>query len=480
MGRVIALLLLVGYTVAGKLPLYVWIPTFLLFVGVVPWLIVSSARFNARNTSYRNVRFEFVGDYLHALGAYVGIFVPVVLTLGFAWPMAHRERQYFYINNHKYGGKRFATEFSGSSIYAVYFEALLFLVACGLGLALLVVFLGLSDTTRSLLTKISANRSIAGVTFLFAWMIAYTFIRADVFLLSINNMVLNGRFKFIAVHSPWKIVWLWASNLLLVLLTAGLLYPWARVRMTRYMVENVTILADSDFESFTSEVFAPQSAGRRGDRRLLRLRYRPVNDSLPGRYFLPGSARFVPARAEFRQGGLRISDPSDAVLAEAPLAQMQISARLGNMPRRFSLTDGACFETDDNDAADALLKQSGRARVGAIHRIEQSWRWVAASVLLAGAVAYVFVVFGIPAIALWLARETPQSVNPVIAAQELAVLDRAFSRPRNSAPPIKQKRKCCSPKSRRADNAPLPAIACCSAAHPGLAPTHSLCRTAPS
>jgi len=260
MGRVIALLLLVGYTVASKLPLYVWIPTFLLFVGVVPWLIVSSARFNARNTSYRNVRFEFVGDYLHALGAYVGIFVPVVLTLGFAWPMAHRERQYFYINNHKYGGKRFATEFSGSSIYAVYFEALLFLVACGLGLSLLVVFLGLSDTTRSLLTKISANRSIAGVTFLFAWMIAYTFIRADVFLLSINNMVLNGRFKFIAVHSPWKIVWLWASNLLLVLLTAGLLYPWARVRMTRYMVENVTILADSDFESFTSEVFAPQSA----------------------------------------------------------------------------------------------------------------------------------------------------------------------------------------------------------------------------
>ena len=154
-----------------------------------------------------------------------------------------------------------------------------------------------------------------------------------------------------------------------------------------------------------------------------------MNDSLPGRYFLPGSARFVPARAEFRQGGLRISDPSDAVLAEAPLAQMQISARLGNMPRRFSLTDGACFETDDNDAADALLKQSGRARVGAIHRIEQSWRWVAASVLLAGAVAYVFVVFGIPAIALWLARETPQSVNPVIAAQELAVLDRALLAP---------------------------------------------------
>ena len=119
------------------------------------------------------------------------------------------------------------------------------------------------------------------------------------------------------------------------------------------------------------------------------------------------------------------------MLAEAPLAQMQVSARLGNMPRRFALSDGACFETDDNDGADALLRRNGLARAGAIHRIEQSWRWVAASVLLAAAVAYVFVVFGIPTIALWLAHETPQSVNPVIAAQELAVLDRALLKPTN-------------------------------------------------
>ena len=154
-----------------------------------------------------------------------------------------------------------------------------------------------------------------------------------------------------------------------------------------------------------------------------------MNDTLPGRYFLPGSARFVPARASVIHGALCIDDESGSVLATAPLERTEISPRLGNMPRRIALADGACFETDDNDAADALLNRNGLARAGAIHRIEQSWRWVVASVLLAGAVAYVFVVFGIPAIALWLARETPQSVNPVIAAQELAVLDQALLRP---------------------------------------------------
>ena len=153
-----------------------------------------------------------------------------------------------------------------------------------------------------------------------------------------------------------------------------------------------------------------------------------MNDSLSGRHFLPGSARFVPARASVIDGRLRIADESGAALSEAPLAQIQVSPRLGNLPRRFTLADGASFETDDNETADALLKHNG-ARSGVIHRLEKSWRWVAGSILLAGAVAYVFVVFGIPAIALWLARETPQSVNPAIAAQELQILDRAFLRP---------------------------------------------------
>src|SRR5262249_6510706 len=134
--------------------------------------------------------------------------------------------------------------------------------------------------------------------------------------------------------------------------------------------------------------------GRGGNRRLLRLRHRPMNDALSGRYFMPGSARFVPARATVEDGALCIDDESGSVLATAPLAQTEISPRLGNLPRRFTLSDGASFETDDNEAADALLKRNG-ARGVAIHLLEQSWRWVAASIVLAAAVAYLFVVFGI-------------------------------------------------------------------------------------
>jgi len=54
-----------------------------------------------------------------------------VLTLGGVWPLAHRARDYYFINNHSFGGKRFATKFAGWSIYKIYLISLglLFLAA---------------------------------------------------------------------------------------------------------------------------------------------------------------------------------------------------------------------------------------------------------------------------------------------------------------------------------------------------------------
>src|SRR4051812_1702410 len=122
-----------------------------------------------------------------------------------------------------------------------------------------------------------------------------------------------------------------------------------------------------------------------------------MTEPLRGNYFLPGSARFITAQATVTGGALRITDETGGALAEMPLAGVQVSPRLGNLPRRFTLTDGASFETGDNDAADLLLKQ--KRNTGArIHRLEQSWPWAGASVLLAGLVVYLFVAFGIPSI----------------------------------------------------------------------------------
>jgi uncharacterized membrane protein YjgN (DUF898 family) len=260
-GRLIALALFVGYNASTGISPFLSILWVVVFATAIPWLIVSSLRFNARNTSYRNVRFNFTGDYWGAFGIFIMLSIIAAITLGTLWPVVHREREYFYINNHTFGGKRFASAFSARSIYAIYLEALLIVIALGLGLAILVVFGGFSDLLRNLsLATRGAFGSIIGVTFLFAWIAAFAFIRTEVFNLAVSHTVLDGRHKLDATLSPWAMIWIGLSNLVLILLSIGLLYPWARVRVARYIADHMNLLAASNLEEFTSEAFATQSA----------------------------------------------------------------------------------------------------------------------------------------------------------------------------------------------------------------------------
>jgi uncharacterized membrane protein YjgN (DUF898 family) len=53
-------------------------------------------------------------------------------------------------------------------------------------------------------------------------------------------------------------LWLYSTNILLILVTLGLAVPWARVRMARYRAESLTLLPGGPIE--TSSM-----AGRDGD-----------------------------------------------------------------------------------------------------------------------------------------------------------------------------------------------------------------------
>ena len=162
---------------------------------------------------------------------------------------------------------------------------------------------------------------------------------------------------------------------------------------------------------------------------------------LEGRYFYPHSARFVPARAAIVGAKtLRIESLNAAVLAEVPMRKVRVAARLGRIARRFDLPDGARFETDDNDGADAMLREARRlAGQGWVDRLERSWRTVFLSVLLAAGAAYAFVVYGIPAIAGELALHTPSGISRMMADQTMLALDGAYLKPSRLAAADRQK-----------------------------------------
>jgi Zn-dependent protease with chaperone function len=135
----------------------------------------------------------------------------------------------------------------------------------------------------------------------------------------------------------------------------------------------------------------------------------------------------VPARAVAAgKDLLRIEGLDGAVLVEASPSEVRISARLAKVTRRFEFRDGSRFETDDNDGADRLLKElHGNNARGFVDRIERSWRWIVASIAIAAGVAWLFVVYGIPIGAQWLASVTPDSVKVLTSEETLKTLDGA-------------------------------------------------------
>lgn len=145
-----------------------------------------------------------------------------------------------------------------------------------------------------------------------------------------------------------------------------------------------------------------------------------------GRYFLPRSALFVAAALDVSQDGeTLLVQGADGLLAQVPRRAVTATSRLGNLRRKLEFPDGGGFDTEDNDAIDALL----RPRDGILHRLEKSWRMVLAAVLLSAAAAALFALYGVPATAGWLARRTPASVAGFVSRQTLEAIDGRLLKP---------------------------------------------------
>jgi len=154
---------------------------------------------------------------------------------------------------------------------------------------------------------------------------------------------------------------------------------------------------------------------------------------LRGRYFFPLSARCVDAVADTSGETLKIMGVDGMALASLPLKSVRATSRLGSMRRRLDFPDGSSFDTEDNDAVDAML-----GRTGILHRLERSWRMVVASVIVAALASVGFVLYGVPATAGWLARHTPPSLAAYTTRQTLDTMDRIALNPSKTSPIVRQ------------------------------------------
>lgn len=124
-GRIIAFLFFVGYSMSANInPVLPALFMLILFIAL-PWLVVRGSLFNARNTSHRGLRFDFVGTLRGATRVYIILPLATILTFGVGAPYAAHERKQFTVNNHKFGLSQFVMQPKVKEFYKVYLKLML-------------------------------------------------------------------------------------------------------------------------------------------------------------------------------------------------------------------------------------------------------------------------------------------------------------------------------------------------------------------
>ena len=317
-GRLIAVALLIVYSVLSELfPLVGFFLLILLF-AFIPWIVWRSLRFNARMTSLRNVHFSFKGrlgksylfylvipfifplliSSLFSFGYSVLVYeYPIenfynyfsdlinfpdyypteilILTVGsvsmylLMIPYVQKIKMSYYMNNSCFGQGKFSSNISASKFYLI--DILTFLVTAAVFLFPIMIFLliygfnAFFDYGSEFLDNVN---SIVPVFFIF---VAYVFMLSSVFLSTAfftaklrnyvySNTQLNDNISVNSNLNTWNLFWLYLSNFFLMIFTVGLAYPLTIIRKTKYMAETVSVKNVEAFSQFVSQQEQQQSA----------------------------------------------------------------------------------------------------------------------------------------------------------------------------------------------------------------------------
>lgn len=234
-GRLIAFACLMAYSVAAQLSATLSLVALGVFLVAMPWMVVRGLSFRNQNSAWRGVRFGFDGGYGGAVMAFVVWPLLGVLSLGLLVPLAVHRQQRFIVENSRYGTAPFMLKVGVGPFYLTCLVILAGAIAGGvLGLLL--------GTAVPLLTPVLLA---VGYLLLFA----YTSV-------SLTNLI-YGNLQLGANHLQSRYhlgsyLLLMLGNLLGLVLTLGVFYPWAKVRNARYAAEHMGVLAGADLDAFVA------------------------------------------------------------------------------------------------------------------------------------------------------------------------------------------------------------------------------------
>lgn len=225
----------------------------IVYLIALPFIVIKAARFNATNSSYRNVRFQFGNNFPPpkkksrlSMPGYREtsqfLILPVLLvpiTLGLLYPYyAYRKRQ-FMLQHTGYGTTIFGFDASASSFYLAYSKAAMMFLICMLGG---IVTFGIGILPLYILFASYRDATIGRLT----W-----------------QHTTLGRLRFDCKWKTRDLFKLNFINTLAIIFSFGLMVPWAEIRTARYQLQGLTLAPANELGSFVAT--EQEQVGATGD-----------------------------------------------------------------------------------------------------------------------------------------------------------------------------------------------------------------------
>ncbi|MCO5160255.1 MAG: YjgN family protein [Mesorhizobium sp.] len=265
-GRIIVLVVLMLYNVILNVVPPAGIVLVPLFVLALPWFIMRGLRFNARVTSFRNVRFDFHGGYGGAFRAYVLGGIVAWLSLGILAPVASRWMWRYLLVNTTYGGRPVASDPALRKLYgqwllpAVILMAtilLLGLSALALGTAFYAVYRDIASGGNDADAIVAAILQIVTTSllpFIVVLAIVTLIYRAGTRNVALNATVVDGRHRFHSAIHRGRFTWITVTNLLATVFSLGLARPWAAIRMSRFLAAATALEVSGSLDDYLGDL----------------------------------------------------------------------------------------------------------------------------------------------------------------------------------------------------------------------------------
>ena len=256
-GRAVVLSVLVVMSLVSELSPVLSGTSLVLLMLALPWLANRSLRFNARMTSFRNVRFDFSGTYGKSVLAFVLFPLLGLLSLGLLQPFATRYSGRYLAANYSYGEAKLESDPQLKRLYKGFFQAFT-IILLPFVVLLAIVAQHDWDLERLILIQDAAATGwlidLSPFALIIALYLAFFHYRAVARNSILGSLSISGVHELKSEISGFRLAWIVLSNSFLTLSSFGLLQPWGAVRRWRYETVSLQLISGGSLDEFIGKI----------------------------------------------------------------------------------------------------------------------------------------------------------------------------------------------------------------------------------